>query len=86
MKTIKYEVSDAIAVELTNALAARNSYSATIPDPANPTQTIANPESKQDFALRMGWELFKAELMAYRRRQGELSASTSAVNATPSII
>jgi len=38
---------------ITNALATNYGYQATIPDPQNPESTIANPETKAQFAQRM---------------------------------
>lgn len=72
---LSYDIPNDIAIELVDALCHRYGYSATLPDPVNPGETIPNPETRNQFAKRQAAEWFKGELRAYRRMLAEQAAN-----------
>lgn len=62
---------------IVNALAANYSYQATIPDPQSPGDTIANPESKADFAKRMVKRYLIDNVRSYELGQARATAEAT---------
>lgn len=65
--------------EVLDAFASARGWTATVPDPANPGQTIANPQSKQQ-AFNAALTQFIRETV--RATQGEAAATTARKTAT----
>ena len=67
------------AIDLNNMLALEYNYQANIPDPANPGQTIPNPETSAAFVKR---QIGRIQMEAYRR-QKDAAAVAAARAALP---
>ena len=67
MPNITLTMSASHASRIENALASLYGYQASIPDPENLGQTIANPETKTQFAKRMVQECIKERVKTAER-------------------
>jgi hypothetical protein len=70
---------NAHAVRQRDAICGRNGYTATLPDPNNPGETIPNPETKEQFAKRMTREWWQSETRAWELRLAEEASSAAIV-------
>ena len=71
MATISITVRDSLLAKEVEAVAAMNGWTETIPDPANPEQTIPNPVTKEAF--------FKQQIKAWARNQAVEYANRQAL-------
>ncbi len=71
--------NDALNAEMKDAFAAQYSYQATIPDPNDPTKTIANPESKAQFRDRKIKEYCKEIIKAHRTQTAKAAVVVAPV-------
>jgi hypothetical protein len=51
--TLTYDTGNVSLTRIQDGLSGAYGWTATIPDPANPAQTIPNPETKAQFARRV---------------------------------
>lgn len=68
-----FTVSDGTVAAIKNDFAAQQGWTATIPDPQNPGQTIANPESQNAFIKRNIGEYIKNTVRTKRMRDVEMA-------------
>ena len=77
MATINITIKDTLLAKEIEAVAAMNGWTETIPDPANPEQTIPNITKEQ---------FFKRQIKAWARNQAvEFAARTAAQTATDGV-
>lgn len=67
--------SAADATRARDALCGLYNYQATIPDPADATKTIANPETKAQFAKRQVAEFVKQSVVAWETQQAQAAVA-----------
>lgn len=63
--------NDALNAESKDAFAAAYGWTATVPDPADATKTIPNPESKAQFRDRMVKQYCKEIILSQRTKKAQ---------------
>lgn len=75
--SISWTVPDTQAARIKDDFAAFFGWTATIPDPNNPQQTIPNPESQNAFIKRVLGNYIKTSIQTRREQVGRLASDTS---------
>lgn len=79
MATMTITIPDAQLNRVRDAFAAAYGYSATVPDPANPGQTIPNPENKTQFTQRMVRKYMHEVVKGYEATKDAETARQAAI-------
>lgn len=77
---ISFTVPDAHATQIRNDFCDYHGYKVNIPDPANPGQTIPNPQSRTDFIKQKVGEFIKDSVRAFRANADAETARNAALN------
>lgn len=77
MPTLSYNLTEAHATRLTDALCGLHSYQAQISDPNNEGQMIANPETCTAFSKRMLKEWMIAQVRRWEEAQAKKAAEAT---------
>ena len=80
--TLTFDTGAATVASIVDDLAAANGYQATIPDPANPGQTLPNPQTKAAFAKEMVRQYIVRTIRDYRKEAAAKLAREAAAEPT----
>jgi len=83
MAVITITIPDATNTDLVSAVCSNYLYQATIPDPANPGKTIANPMTPAQFAFSKLIQWGKEHIDAWKRQVAMQQAADAVVPADP---
>jgi hypothetical protein len=79
---ITLTIPDAVATRVVDVLATRFGYQATIPDPADSTKTITNPQTKAQFAKSQLIKWVMAQVSEHEANTAGAAASRTAATST----
>lgn len=78
MANITIQIPDAQMANVVEAFTKQYGYQDTIPDPANPGQTIPNPETKNQFVQKMIRNYIKETVAGYQGMAANQAAAQKA--------
>lgn len=76
-RKITFKFANKFSTAMANAFADAYGYQAVIPDPTNPSATIANPQTKEQFAQQCIVRYCKEVVKGYLNKQAQATAQTS---------
>src|ERR1035437_11001703 len=68
---INFAIDSTLITEAVQALCAQGGYQALIPDPANPGQTIPNPQTRPQFAKQVIRDFIRNAVLEQRNRAAQ---------------